>query len=96
MPPCLTGELSHDLFHSPSSGVSVAVGAVRSDQVVCQINPSFDTNRTGLLQGGNKQIDMMSMRAYMRGGKVPQKAEKKIHSTCPSYKWQNPLMIFCL
>lgn len=57
----LTGELSHDLLHAPSSGVSVAVGAVRSDQVVCQINRCFNTNRTGLLQGEDKQLDMMSV-----------------------------------
>jgi len=45
-----TGELGHDLLHGPSSGVRVAVGAVRGDQVVRQINSCFDTNCTGFLQ----------------------------------------------
>lgn len=54
----LTCELSHDLFHSPSSGVSVAVGTVRGDQVVCQINRCFNTDSTGLLKGENKTFDM--------------------------------------
>lgn len=46
----LTGELSHDLLHSPSSGVSVAVGTVCSDEVVFQSNCCFNPNCTGLLQ----------------------------------------------
>lgn len=60
----LTGELSHDLLHSPSSGVSVAVGAVRSDQVVCQINSRFDSNCTGLLQGKNKPLEIVFQMYY--------------------------------
>lgn len=54
----LTGELSHDLLHSPSSGVSVAVSTICSDQVVCQVNRCFNTNSTGLLKDKNKQFDM--------------------------------------
>lgn len=115
----LTGELRHDLLHSPSSGVSVAVGTVRSDQVVCQIDGCFNTNRTGLLQGENKQLDMMSLWAYVCGDVLSKTVKANlnhyynisktlplfllyslgkniVHSTWPSYKWQNPLMIFCL
>lgn len=54
----LTGELGHDLLHSPPSGVSVAVRTVGSDQVVCQVNRCFNTNCTGLLKGKIKQLDM--------------------------------------
>lgn len=49
----LTSKLSHDLLHRPSSGVGVAVGAVRSDQVIRQVNSRFNTNCTGFLQREN-------------------------------------------
>lgn len=128
----LTGELSHDLLHSPSSGVSVAVGAVRSDQVVCQINRCFNTNRTGFLKGKNKQLEMLvalttlkiipttdhqlwsniwyrvAFQSSFYFNSINYSSDTlpilllyslgKIiaDSTWPSYKWQNPLMIFCL
>lgn len=47
----LTSELSHDLLHSPSSGVSVAVGTVCSDEVIIPINRRLNSNRTSFLWG---------------------------------------------
>lgn len=45
----LTSELSHDLLHRPASRVSVAVGAVRRDEVISQINWRLNSNCTSFL-----------------------------------------------
>lgn len=101
----LTCEFSHDLLYSPSSSICVAMGAIGSDQVVCQINRCFNTNGTGFLPGLGENISLSytcghQVRLSMcqpLGGCVQFRGVKKTTLlTWPSYKWQNPLIIFCL
>lgn len=65
----LTCEFSHDLLHGSSPGVGVSVCAVRSNQVVRQINGCFNTNSTSLLQG-DKQFDACAFSKIMINIKV--------------------------
>lgn len=77
----LTRELSHDFLQSPSSGVSVTMGTICSNQVVCQINSCFNTNSTGFLQEKNKLFFFNALILFLTLYFYNIVQKKKTHST---------------